>query len=541
MSKTCNVEVKDSTISGAGRGLFACGDFQPGDLVLAVDRPLFAELDIHRLQDTCAWCFQRAATDQIERAQAASMGLPNGFIEVKACTGCRRISYCSKSCQSKAWKREHKYECKALAPKDRPDLPDAVRSTIKLLGRMKADDGKYDKLATILSFRPFEGGKGVEEFGHRNRKLLEDFNMFGFAAWKYAGEPKMREADSQAVSKAFVLNIMCNKFALSSPLDDTHLGIGFDPMICSANHSCDPNVVLVFNQPVALLRATRPIKKGEEMFMKYIDVTNPLSVRQNELQDTYYFSCQCPKCKKGSSFPEDTFTIPPEELSSEYRTLADKLAQKHEAQLSRFFVPASDETAQQRLAALQAEAFSVSGTVTDVKNPTPEEIKATLKMCIKSGLWKWTRQPVPQLCRQLFSLYIANGDPYRAFRLGCKIYFEITPGLYPQAFYPDRLIDTWAMSTVVNVLCGPMNKQIYDELMQGGVDLRIVYFGFLFDVHDNAPKMFGLDSPFGRVVDNTYKQIMAGVNIHESEIRDKIKAVWPSLEIIARSVDVLSL
>lgn len=204
-------------------------------------------------------------------------------------------------------------------------------------------------------------------------------------------------------------------------------------------------------------------------------------------------------------------------------------------------MPANDETSQNRLAALQAKAFAVSGTPTKPKQPGLLEITETLKMCIDSGLWKWTRQPVPILCRQLFSTYIANGDPYRAFRVGCKLHFEIEPDLHPDTCYPDRVIDSWAMSTVTNVLCGQKNKEIYDEMMQNGVDLRIVYFGFLFYAYDNIPKMYGFDSPFGRVVESTYKQIMEGVTIREEEIRDKVKTLWPSLEVIARSVSAQSL
>ncbi|KAH6648314.1 hypothetical protein BKA67DRAFT_360157 [Truncatella angustata] len=334
---------------------------------------------------------------------------------------------------------------------------------------------------------------------------------------------------------------MCNKFGLSSPLDDTHLGVGFDPLICSANHSCEPNVNLVFNQPSAVMRALKPIKKGDEIFMKYVDVTNPFSVRQSELQETYYFNCQCTKCKKGSSGPEDKFSKPADELSAQYKNTADNLIKRHEKQLHKFFVPTNNEVDQNRLAALQAEAFSVSGTITDKKQPSLDEIKDSLKGCIESGLWSWTRQPVPQLCQQLFAMYIATGDAYRAFRLGLKIYFDIMPSLYPQKFSSDALINAWAMSTVTNVLCGPANKEIYDELMSSGVDLRIVYFGFLFEVHDNIPKMFGYESPFGRVVKSTYDQIMAGTTVHESEIRDRIKTTWSSLETIGRSVNVLSL
>ncbi|KAF3012590.1 hypothetical protein E8E14_005742 [Neopestalotiopsis sp. 37M] len=541
MSGNGNVEVKPSGNSEHGRGLFASKDFKPGDVVLSIDRPLVAELDMDRMSDSCAWCFQRGATDPMERQVSAAMGLPAGFIEVKSCTGCRRVSYCSKKCQSKAWKAEHKYECKVLAPSERPALPDAVRAVIKLLGRLKAEGDKDGRTKELLSFFPFAGGQGLEEFARRDKKLFDDLSMMGFAAWKYVGEPNLPGVDSQNIAKAFVFNILCNKFGLSSPLDDTTLGIGFDPLICTSNHSCDPNVNLVFNQPSTVLRALKPIKKGEEIFMKYIDVTNPYSVRQAEIRNTYHFTCKCSKCKKGPTNSEDIFSKRASELSPEYRKRADVQVTRHEKELAKFIVPGGDEADQKRLAALQAEAFSVSGTLTDVREPDVDEIKETLRMCLDSGLWSWTRQPVPRLCHQLFAKYIATGDPYGAFRIGLKLYFEISPSLYPQTFSSDRLVDAWAMSTVTNVLCGPASTEVYEEFMQNGVDLRIAYLGFLCAVHDDMPKMFGVDSPFGKVVESTYSQIMAGVTIHESEIRDKVKALWPSLEMIGRSVTVQSL
>ncbi|KAK6067358.1 MYND finger [Seiridium cupressi] len=538
-----NIEVKQSGISGAGHGLFALKDFQPGDVVLAIDRPLVAELDMERLRDTCAWCFQRGATDPQERAMSAAMGLPAGFIEVKACTGCRRISYCSKKCQTKAWKSEHKYECKILAPSERPDLPEAVRAAIKLLGRLRAgaikgEGTKGDDLKYILNFRPYAGGQGLDEFSRQNTKqLIDDFNMLGWAAWKYSNDPSL---ENEAISKGFVFNVLCNKFRLASPLDDTGLGLGFDPLICTANHSCEPNVNLVFNQPATVFRALTRIKKGDEIFMKYVDVTNPFSVRQEELKEAYYFNCQCPKCKKGAHSMEDTFSKPASELSAEHRKLADNLVKRHGNELSKFSTPANDETDRRRLAALQAEAFSVSGTLTDRRQPGVGEIRDALKICIESGLWSWTRQPVPHLCKQLFGMYIATGDPYQSFRLGLKMYFEIMPNVYPPKFSSDQLVHVWAMTTVTNVLCGPANREVYEELLKSEVDLRIAYYGFLFEVYDNISKMFGLDSPFGRVVESTYKQIMAGTKIHESEIRDRVKALWPLLETVGRSANVLS-
>ncbi|RYO84849.1 hypothetical protein DL766_001527 [Monosporascus sp. MC13-8B] len=529
---------KQSGIGGAGRGLFARRDFPPGDLILSLDRPLVAEVEMVRMLDTCAWCFQRSELDPEGRKHAASMGLPVGFIEVKACTGCRRVVYCSKTCQSRAWKREHKYECKVIAPKERPDLPSGVRAVIKLLGRLKADP-EDERILAISKFRPAGEAGGLEALSQQNREKFGEFQILALGVYKYTGEPKIAGSDSQALTKSLLFNIMSNAFELGSPLDGAeggNLGIGFDPFLCNANHSCEPNATLVFNQPQTLLRALKHIKKGEEILMRYVEETNPFSVRQAELRENYYFSCQCPKCKKGAKFQEDVFATRPEELSAEYRKIADDLITRHEANLHKFFVPANDETAQRRLAALQAEAFSVSRRSTGYADE--EEVKAALKMCINSGMWTWTRQPVPELCRQLFGLYIASGNPHRAFRLGLKRHFEIMSKLHPEPFYPSRLIDLWAMSTVTNVLCGPMHQAIYDEFAQSGVSLRTVYFGFLLDLRDNLPKMYGMESPFGRLVEQTYTQLMANIGTSEAKIRELVKEVWPALEIIARKVDI---
>ncbi len=330
---------------------------------------------------------------------------------------------------------------------------------------------------------------------------------------------------------------MSNYFELRTPLDDPNFGIGFDPLLCNVNHSCEPNAVVVFNQPQTVLRALQPIKKGEEVFMRYIDVTNPFSVRQADLKENYYFSCQCPKCKKGAKFVEDAFANPPEKLSAEYRKFADGLIDRHEAHLDRYFVPVNDETTQRRLAAMQAEAFSVAGLPEG--QVSEAELVAAIKMCIGSGMWSWSRQPMPELTRKLFGLYIAeSGSLYKSFRLGLKRHFEITSRLYAQEFYPDRLVDLWALSTVTNVLCGPKHQAIHDEFRRSGVDLRTAYFGFFLELHDNIPRMYGVGSPFGAVVERTYAQLMANVNRTEAEIRELVKEVWPALEIIARKVDI---
>jgi SET and MYND domain-containing protein len=202
------VEVKQSKIEGAGKGLFARNAFSSGDIVLAVERPLVAELEIERMLDTCAWCFQRGATDPLERVQAASMGLPNGFTEIKSCTGCQRVGYCSKTCQSKAWKREHKYECKIIGVKGRPDLPPAVRAVIKILGRLKADPtGGFRNVHDILEFPPAAVPKGLSEIAEQDKKRWDDFQLLGHGAWHYCGKPKIEGFDTEYTSTGLVTNV----------------------------------------------------------------------------------------------------------------------------------------------------------------------------------------------------------------------------------------------------------------------------------------------------------------------------------------------
>lgn len=205
--KNMNVEIRKSDIEGAGRGLFATKSFKPGEVVHTIARPSVAELDTERLQDTCAWCFHKGPT-QAERQQAAALNLPEVDFDTKACTGCRKVRYCSKACQAKAWKREHKFECKVISVPGRPDLPHGVRAAIKLLGRLQADpDGKDESLLDILQFKPAVDGKALEWIKMHQEQKWEDFNMLAYGAWKYCGEPKHEKIDFQSVCRAFFFNV----------------------------------------------------------------------------------------------------------------------------------------------------------------------------------------------------------------------------------------------------------------------------------------------------------------------------------------------
>lgn len=219
-----DIKVQKSGVHGGGRGLFAQKDFQPGDLVFSTTRPYVAELDTLRLRDTCSWCFVRQPGG--EESNPVSLQSSNNGVELKPCSACRRVRYCSTTCQSKAWKREHKYECKILAQENRPDFPHGVRAVIKLLGRLKADpEGKDEKLLDILQFQPFVDPDLLRTIKETKPQRFEEFEMLSYAAYKYAGELKIGDMDSIVIARGFFFNVGMPSFlSIENPLN--HILIG---------------------------------------------------------------------------------------------------------------------------------------------------------------------------------------------------------------------------------------------------------------------------------------------------------------------------
>lgn len=68
------------------------------------------------------------------------------------------------------------------------------------------------------------------------------------------------------------------------------------------NHSCIPNVVKLGRDNLAVCKAMLPIKKGEQLFITYIDdeafgMTE--CERNDQLEPIYGFRCKCEFCRKG--------------------------------------------------------------------------------------------------------------------------------------------------------------------------------------------------------------------------------------------------
>ena len=77
------------------------------------------------------------------------------------------------------------------------------------------------------------------------------------------------------------------------------IACGVYPRQAILNHSCEPNCVLRFAEAGRLLaRVVRDVEVGEELCISYVDVTDPVGLRQQRLMEQYSFRCTCSKCER---------------------------------------------------------------------------------------------------------------------------------------------------------------------------------------------------------------------------------------------------
>jgi hypothetical protein len=93
MAQIGNAIINDSKIPGAGRGLFATKDVNPGESIFSIDRPLLCVLSNAELDETCANCFSSSSNSVI--------GSHDNFqeeVKLSACSRCKQYKFCSKVC-----------------------------------------------------------------------------------------------------------------------------------------------------------------------------------------------------------------------------------------------------------------------------------------------------------------------------------------------------------------------------------------------------------------------------------------------------------
>ncbi|OJJ46633.1 hypothetical protein ASPZODRAFT_1989920 [Penicilliopsis zonata CBS 506.65] len=410
--------------NGQGTGLFATTDLGVGKVVLNIKTPYVAVLDTPRLEDTCSGC--------LGRRQHGEPG-----VVLKACTGCQVVKYCDrclaqystvsspffsssllftslyhytsltnseKTCQAKDWKFSHSLEC-AIFKQLRPRvLPNNARAVLRMV--LRAAKGRYSP-PELDAFSKLE--THAREIRQLNPQQWGRIALSSKAIKMYSGTDVEEEVISACGAK-----LDLNSFNLTNTVYD-RVGLYLHPYAALINHSCDYNSVVGFDGDELFVKAVRPIKKDDQIFISYIDTTYPSTVRRSELSERYFFNCDCSKCKLGLDAPEARF------LSGSHDT--------------------------SKLHAVEGEARKLmqSAAADDSPLVTVQKLKSAMHLLHETSAWPVTRQPYVSLRDELITALISAGLFDEAFIQAAIRYLRVDPVVYRQDGHPIRQVHAWAL------------------------------------------------------------------------------------------------
>ncbi|ESP05000.1 hypothetical protein LOTGIDRAFT_177746 [Lottia gigantea] len=181
--------------------------------------------------------------------------------KLKKCAACGLVKYCGVVCQKADWPI-HKTECPCFK-ESQPIIPtDSVRLFLRIIIRHM----EWQMIDMMLST--------VTELTKDHMTLPPAHTLFSFFGM-----------------------MVINTFSICN--DDLQpIGSGIYTSPSMLDHSCDPNAVAIFSGKTVFIRALKdiPDTTPNKMFISYIDQLKPSVERLAELEEQYYFSCECSRC-----------------------------------------------------------------------------------------------------------------------------------------------------------------------------------------------------------------------------------------------------
>ncbi|KAL4794786.1 SET and MYND domain protein [Aspergillus venezuelensis] len=472
MSTTTHGKAIPAHAVNSGRGLFATTDLATCDEILHIQNPFVAVLDTSRLQDTCSGCFGR-------RQLAAG---PEEQIVLRACTGCQVVKYCDKTCQAKDWKFAHSRECaiyKNLQPKV---LPINARALLRVVVRCGMKKNSYTAEELDL-FRSLE--THIREMREGDKAQFERIALTSKAVKAYSGTDFEEE-----VLSAFGAKLDVNSFNLTNALYD-RIGLYLHPYAALLNHSCDYNAVAGFDGDELYIKAIRPIAENEQITISYIDTTYPKRIRQKELRERYFFSCQCAKCSSANEPPG----------------------------------PAGDAAN----AAEKAYSLLESGNAGVDKS----KLDTITKSLITSRLSK-TQQPFVSILDEVIAAEIS--DSYKdAFLSSALRFSRIDPIVYPAASHPLRAVHAWTLAKITVRISQVDPGLAIPEFIRGSgqtsLDYGLLAWTLLAELHAKE-EQYATVPGFGVMVKRAFAEVHGEFmrnGLDPRKMGEEIKREWGKL------------
>eukprot|EP01064_Diplonema_japonicum_P023468 TRINITY_DN338_c1_g1_i1.p1 TRINITY_DN338_c1_g1~~TRINITY_DN338_c1_g1_i1.p1 ORF type:complete len:389 (+),score=92.42 TRINITY_DN338_c1_g1_i1:44-1168(+) len=259
-----------ATIEGKGKALMAASDIKEGT-VLTEDSVAHAAT-----KDVCDTCLKASSEDLLR------------------CGACKKTHYCGQACQKKAWKGWHKKECKAFKTLEEDNI--TPTPTLVLVFRVLLLKNRETFLNGLTSH--------LNSIKKERREMYVQMSVLANSLLRKAGEPEQE--------LNFLLSVFakCEANTFSVTNDDMETAAYTIYSTSSKiNHSCVPNMTASFTGKTVHFMAIKPIQKGDELTISYVELASTKEERNAELSDRYGFACTCSRC--GASETALTDKYPP--------------------------------------------------------------------------------------------------------------------------------------------------------------------------------------------------------------------------------------
>ncbi|KAJ8321457.1 hypothetical protein KUTeg_000991 [Tegillarca granosa] len=228
---------------------------------------------------------------------------------LKKCTACNVLRYCNVKCQKSDW-ITHKTECKCLRQVS-PSIPlDSVRLMLRIIIK-KQNRGEGSSLIyshVCIDQNHVEGSSLIYSHVCIDQNHVEDVKEIENDEERREQFTKIVYTLQKLTQSIFNLptttellevfgKMVINSFTICDG-EMQSIGVGVYLGGSNLDHSCNPNAAITFTGKTLQLRTLEPVRDllPSELRISYIDLMSVTSDRKKQLQQQYYFDCDCSRC-----------------------------------------------------------------------------------------------------------------------------------------------------------------------------------------------------------------------------------------------------
>jgi hypothetical protein len=299
-----------------------------------------------------------------------------------------------------------------------------------------------------------------------------------------------------------------------------------------ANHSCVPNAAITFDERCVQLRCLDFIKKGEQIFISYIDHTQRRDTRRAELQDRYFFRCNCEKCTNDDN-PYATLQKSKLDSSPRLNLLCNINAVK--AHIDACIAHTTSPTISQELASLTAVLPQVGALLECSKAVTSKSERLYLLKNALSSLQPLQKHqlyaisPYPTVLHELYLFFLDNALFIPALTMLIFIFLNCDMYNYPQPHHPVRVLRLFTIAKILKHIASLSSDDFEENVHGTGIEKEVVcavdwisaFQATLIMAAGLASRSHGENSRFKAEVEGELREVME-VQRLRGDVGDKL-------------------